>query len=325
MTRFTTYLASSAAQCGFFEQSKQKFADFAANQTAVLTDFIADPYYEQSGRFFTNLPVYFKYAFALNMAIFIAWRHFPVGFMQQHAMYKRENLFQGRFHTILTSNFSHIGFNHFFNNMICLLLVVNQLKGEFSERALWAVTILSCALVNLVPFCLDSWKLSVLRRNSFINARRSLKFDMRVHDMMVHGGGLGFSGVLCSLMYLLHWRRPNLNKPFSLQWTCDILGVALNLCFFFINVPLHSSIGHEAHLCGVLAGMVFRLLLEKSAYVRKKLRFGEEYNGNSILQKIRNYFSSLWKKKKEEKKYGELIPPFYKRKFYVELVCFVIS
>lgn len=321
MTILVASLAASGLKSSVLhKQSEATDDEISEDGSAVLSflDTIAeDGFYDKAEVLFTSMPIYFKYVFAVNIAIFIAWRFFP-DFMERHALFSRKNMKKRRFHTILTNNFSQESFAHLYGNMFFFVQVMQGLKDDFSDRALWTATIIGSLTSTLIPYYIDSlklWWLSI--KCSWFQCNKS-KSDAEVERGIMEGGSLGFSGINCLLLYLLFWRHPNsqfqfFNERIStrkvIQLTCesDIIGALGNLCFFLSNTPLHSPIGHEAHLSGVFGGILFRLMLEHSVEVRRELDFGDQKRV-PVLHRVGHFLNSLLKDDKEEKVYGELFP-----------------
>ena len=70
----------------------------------------------------------------VNIVVYCAWLFSPYGYMMRHFVVSRDNLANGRIHTLLTSAFSHAEAPHLGMNMITLMSVGPQIIDSLGAR-----------------------------------------------------------------------------------------------------------------------------------------------------------------------------------------------
>ncbi|KAJ0571423.1 putative rhomboid protease [Helianthus annuus] len=71
-----------------------------------------------------------------NVAVFLLWRVADRRFMMQNFMIQLDNFKSGRFHTMITSAFSHIEVGHIVSNMIGLYFFGKSIGYQFGPEFL---------------------------------------------------------------------------------------------------------------------------------------------------------------------------------------------
>ena len=171
---------------------------------------------------------------------------------------KPENILQGKYiWTFLTSMFMHAGFFHLFVNMLSLLFIgslIEKIIGR--KRYIWAY----------LTFGIFAGIIFVLSGLIF-------KSDFNTY-------AVGASGALFGLVGLLTLLTPNLKVyvmfipiPIKLKYA----SVGLLAILWLISIAGNVAIGNTAHLGGLVAGVIYGLIL-RNKYPRKikmlEKRFG---------------------------------------------------
>eukprot|EP00252_Welwitschia_mirabilis_P003141 TRINITY_DN13220_c0_g1_i2.p1 TRINITY_DN13220_c0_g1~~TRINITY_DN13220_c0_g1_i2.p1 ORF type:complete len:311 (+),score=35.02 TRINITY_DN13220_c0_g1_i2:244-1176(+) len=72
-----------------------------------------------------------------NLAVFMLWKIADQRFMMDNFVLSLDNLQKGRFHTIITSSFSHVSADHIFVNMLGLYIFGSEIGNLFGGTFLW--------------------------------------------------------------------------------------------------------------------------------------------------------------------------------------------
>jgi membrane associated rhomboid family serine protease len=190
---------------------------------------------------------------ALNVAVFLAWivgDKSDSGFMAQNFLVSWDALREGRYWTLITSEFSHLAFFHIFLNMFVLrsfgpILEMALGRGRFLFFYLPAAVVASVCHSTVSAFLLGAPELPAL------------------------GASGAISGLV--LLFALMFPRERLLIfgiiPIPAIWGA-VLFVGLDTWGLVAQARGGGlPIGFGAHLGGALTGLLFFLL-----YVRKRLR-----------------------------------------------------
>ena len=168
---------------------------------------------------------------------------------------KPSNILQGKYlWTFLTSMFMHGGFFHLFVNMLSLFFIGSLVEKIIGKKRYFWFYILSGIFSGLFFVLL------------------SLIFNA---DLGVYA--VGASGALFGLIGLLMLLTPNLPVyvmfipiPIKMKYA----GIGMLVLLWIISIAGSISIGNTAHLGGLIAGLIYGVILRgkykhKTTYIRK--------------------------------------------------------
>jgi len=85
----------------------------------------------------------------LNICVFLLWMCAPFGFMTRHFTISRQNLEQGRVHTLITAGWSHMDLPHLILNLMSLVSSAQLLLEILPGKEFWGLY-LTCILGGCV-------------------------------------------------------------------------------------------------------------------------------------------------------------------------------
>lgn len=189
----------------------------------------------------------------LNVAVFVAWialGEAPV--MTENFLVSADALKAGRWWTLLTSEFSHILFIHFFVNMYVLATF-----GPIVEMTIGAGRFVTFYLIAAVIASLGHAAVS-----SFLLGRPELP-------------ALGASGALSGVILLFSFLYPQARLLLlGLIPTPALVGAAIFVGLDLLGLFAQTEggglpIGHGAHLGGALTGTLYYFLVIRPIIVRR--------------------------------------------------------
>lgn len=217
---------------------------------------------------FERLPGAIQCLLAINIAVWLAWQIVPK-VMRKHAGASMKNFLEGRPWSLFFSTFSHASLAHLVGNMSVLVVVGPKVLSLLGIKLFKTSVAISAALTGVLPLVVE-------KITDLFHSRRVLPKEQKES---VH---IGFSGVGCTLLYLLAILKPSLQLTFvgqekSLPITITSF-VRNAVCFdvlfllFEIFLGIHTGISHSGHVGGYLAGALTQHIACHTRYGRSSLK-----------------------------------------------------
>ncbi|KAM0018974.1 putative rhomboid protease [Helianthus debilis subsp. tardiflorus] len=191
-----------------------------------------------------------------NVAVFLLWRVADRRFMMQNFMIQLDNFKSGRFHTMITSAFSHIEVGHIVSNMIGLYFFGKSIGYQFGPEFLLKLY-LAGAFVGSVFFLVHHAFLAPSSKD-----RRLFEPDPSKVP------GLGASGAVNAIMLLDIFLNPT--KTIYLEFIIPVPAVLLGI--FLVGHDMmrilegNSQISGSAHLGGAMVAAIAWARLRKGRF-----------------------------------------------------------
>lgn len=207
---------------------------------------------------------------AINVAVFMAWRVPNLApLMTKHFTYSVEGLKQRRYHTLLTSVFSHESLPHLGFNIMA-----------FASMSSLVVQVMGAS--QFVAFYLGAGLFSSLGGAAFAMMRSRLvgriggDLAKQVSSEMASTVHLGASGAVFAVFAVGASLFPERSFVFIFMPFYPISAgtllptlAALDCCGLIYSLFRHSPLAHAAHLAGVMAGLLLvKLRLVEDPQVR---------------------------------------------------------
>jgi rhomboid-like protein len=189
----------------------------------------------------------------LNGVVYLLWqsgrlRPAMYRILTRHAVTSMENIRHGRYHTLLTSAFSHAGLIHLGMNMMALtsfvpiVLRANPPRKPATKRARTGLTVPGFAAVYLVAGVVSS--VASLLTHRFIHRNTA---------------SLGASGAIFAILTLFCLEYPNAHVRFMFAFDMTdpdalLLATAINVGLVVMSRYRHVFIDGAGHLGGTLVG-----------------------------------------------------------------------
>ncbi|CAK3969842.1 Integral membrane protease [Lecanosticta acicola] len=198
----------------------------------------------------------------LNTAVFGAWQYASTykdkqlkEWLQRNFTVSWTNINQGRYHTLLTSAFSHNQPMHFIFNMVTLHAFGSVLASSAINPS--SLVVMSVSFGVLSSCALLYW----LKSKGLDKGKRQIRrgFLQRPTQSITIYSGLGASGILCGL-----GAAATCLAPFQ-RMILAVIPMPLFMCtavFFAVDTYFlnkESQVGHAAHLGGSVAGFAYYL------------------------------------------------------------------
>ncbi|PWA82586.1 rhomboid protein [Artemisia annua] len=179
--------------------------------------------------------------FATNVAVFLLWRVADIKFMCNNFLLQLDKFKSGRFHTMITSAFSHIQGYHLFLNMLTLCLFGKTIGEKFGSAYLLKLY-LAGAFAGSAFFLVHTYFLALSSKNKGSNKHNPSKFC-----------GLGASAAVKPIMLLhviLYSRQKMHNKLRR--------AILMGMCIFGTDVIMIASRKHKdlTHVSAHMGGSV---------------------------------------------------------------------
>ncbi|ERN17908.1 hypothetical protein AMTR_s00047p00228730 [Amborella trichopoda] len=170
-----------------------------------------------------------------NVVAFFLWRTLDPTFMKENFVISMDNIRKGHLHTIITSSFSHISFDHLFSNMIGLYFFGGQIERLFGPRYLLNLY-LAGAIAGSVFFLVHerlikpSWK----------------RFQTTSPSLWRSTGALGASGAVNAIILLNIFLFPKAVYYFNL--IIPVPGALLGA--ILIGTDIYRAYQGDIHISG---------------------------------------------------------------------------
>lgn len=224
--------------------------------------------------FIESYPLSLWVIFGTNLTVFLLWRiprlHL---FMGKHFTNSLNDLRIGRFHTLLTSCFSHQSGTHLMFNTVCLMSIAPfwiQLLGEDKFLSFY----MGAGIVSGLTWC--TWQ-----GISALFCRIVLRRSISVANNIIHATSLGASGGICGVLALHCLAFPNdlfqvILLPFYsfTAKNCLYALVIFDTCGLVVSLFRNTPVGHAAHLGGVGVGYLYfeHYIRHQNCYLRQRQR-----------------------------------------------------
>ncbi|KAI7740282.1 hypothetical protein M8C21_020818 [Ambrosia artemisiifolia] len=191
-----------------------------------------------------------------NVAVFLLWRVADRKFMMQNFMIQLDNFKSGRFHTMITSAFSHIEVGHIVSNMIGLYFFGKSIGYQFGPEFLLKLY-LAGAFVGSVFYLVHHAFLAPSSKD-----RRLFEPDPSKVP------GLGASGAVNAIMLLDIFLNPK--KTIYLEFIIPVPAILLGIFLVGHDVMRilegDSQISGSAHLGGAAVAAIAWARLRKGRF-----------------------------------------------------------
>ncbi|KAK9080393.1 hypothetical protein SSX86_000151 [Deinandra increscens subsp. villosa] len=181
-----------------------------------------------------------------NVAVFLLWRVADRRFMMQNFMIQLDNFKSGRFHTMITSAFSHIEVGHIISNMIGLYFFGQSIGHQFGPEFLLKLY-LAGAFLGSAFFLVHHAFLAPSSKNTRLFEPDPSKVP-----------GLGASGAVNAIMLLDIFLNPT--KTIYLEFIIPVPAILLGV--FLVGHDMmrilegNSQISGSAHLGGAAVAAI---------------------------------------------------------------------
>jgi rhomboid-like protein len=181
----------------------------------------------------------------INIIVYFMWMFYDTRFMIENFLVSWNSLLEGRYWTLVTSEFSHNNFLHIFVNMFAFYGFGTVLERTLGTKRFTLFYLLSAVVASLV--------------HSYLSEALLLNPELPA---------LGASGAVCGVILLFSLLYPK-EKILLLGIIplpaifAALLFVGLDIWGLWSQVNGSSSlpIGHGAHLGGGLSGLIYYLYL----------------------------------------------------------------
>ncbi|XP_077224134.1 RHOMBOID-like protein 12, mitochondrial isoform X1 [Tasmannia lanceolata] len=190
---------------------------------------------------------------AVNVAVFILWRTADPIFMMNNFAVSIENIASGRFHTLVTSAFSHVKLSHLFSNMFGLYFFGSNIGHQFGPKFLVKLY-LAGAIAGSICF---------LAHMAFLIASSKDTRTFYLSPKIITG--LGASGALNSIILLHIFLFPKATHYVNLiiPVPAMLLGALLIGTDIWRMLEGDSHIAGSAHLGGTLVAVLVWARIKK--------------------------------------------------------------
>ncbi|KAK1407366.1 hypothetical protein QVD17_38980 [Tagetes erecta] len=191
-----------------------------------------------------------------NVAVFLLWRVADPKFMRQNFMIQLDNFKSGRFHTMITSAFSHIETGHIISNMIGLYFFGKSIGYHFGPEFLLKLYFAG-AFVGSAFYLVHHAYLALSSKNTRMFESDPSKVP-----------GLGASGAVNAIMLLDIFLNPT--KTIYLEFIIPVPAILLGI--FLVGHDMmrilegNSQISGSAHLGGAAVAAIAWARLRKGRF-----------------------------------------------------------
>ncbi|GAX25124.1 rhomboid-like protein [Fistulifera solaris] len=236
-----------------WRQEQQRYFSDAGRHSQPVTHYVRQLYAQSPSICLT---------FMLSIAVFVAWQ-IPSAqpFLQRHFFCSIFNIEQRRYHTLLLASVSHKGFYHLLVNCMSLLSVGPSVRQALAPNPVWPL-LLGASLSGSGMFLIMN------------------------HVTQSFSGGLGLSDVTCAL--IAFWAR--LYPERTLQFRLGPIPVTMMAkkavyalvawslaATLYPVISLGDSVGHSAHLGGLLFGYFYYDWFSQQCKRRHKWKLSFEF------------------------------------------------
>ena len=178
----------------------------------------------------TKYPLY-SYVLMANGLVYLGWQTYLIGsgVLKKHFMLSRENIRQGRLHTLVTHSFTHISLYHLLSNSLGLYFIGGHIEKIFGPSLFLKIFLTGVVLGGLI--------------------QASTNFQ----DRPMIGSSNGVSALLGYFIGKFPYQKIYI-FPFPIPISAWLLGAG----YFFLNYQgyqSYDSVGYAGHLSGFLTGL----------------------------------------------------------------------